>query len=140
MTPTTAEGPFSRPARLALIVSFFGERQISAADAWKDVYRLLLWSDATTGLAHCYESDKAQPGRPWYARTLAFHRWLADEFGVGARDLPDELDWMFREVIRQVAEGEAAKRERGAARGAEQRVGYEDMPEPGDDPELRAIV
>lgn len=140
MTPKTAEGPFSRPARLALIASYFGDRQIAAADAWMDVYRLLLWSDATTGLAHCYESDKAQPGRPWYARTLAFHRWLADELGVAARDLPDELDWMFRQVIRQVAEGEAAKRERGAARGAEQRAGFEDMPEPGDDPELRTIV
>ena len=31
--------------------------------AWKHVYRLLLWIDSTTGLAHCYESDKSQPGQ-----------------------------------------------------------------------------
>ena len=140
MTKKTEDGPFSRPARLALIARYFGDRRVPPHEAWKDVYRLLLWSDATTGLAHCYESDKAQPGRPWYARTLAFHRWLATELGVSARELPDELDWMFRQVIRRVAKEEAAKRNRFSARAVEQRQGYEDMPAPGDDPELRAII
>lgn len=71
------QGPFSHPSRLALIRDYFGDRRVDPQDAWKDVYRLLLWADPTIGLAHCYESDKAQPGRPWYARTLAFHSWLA---------------------------------------------------------------
>ena len=32
---------------------------ISPDVAWKHVYRVLLWTDRTTGLAHCYESDKS---------------------------------------------------------------------------------
>jgi hypothetical protein len=46
---------------------------VTSANAWQHIYRLLLWIDRTTALAHCYESDKAQPGRAWYGRSLAFH-------------------------------------------------------------------
>jgi hypothetical protein len=135
------QSPFSHASRVALIDAFFGGRPIDPEHAWRDVYRLLLWSDPTTGLAHCYESDKAQPGRPWYARTLAFHAWLAAQFGVGHRQLPDELDWMFRQVIQRVAGEEAGRRTQRAARATGQRQPYgQDMPEPGDDPELRQLV
>lgn len=140
MSSAEAEGAFSHPSRLALIDAYFAQRKVDPAEAWKDVYRLLLWSDPTTGLAHCYESDKAQPGRPWYARTLAFHDWLAREFGVGNDELPDQLDWMFRAVIKRVAAEEAAKQEGLWPKAAEQRVPYQDMPDPGDDPELRALI
>src|SRR4051794_9955860 len=102
-----ADGPFSHPNRVALIEAYFGSRRVQPNKAWEDVYRLLLWADTTTGLAHCYESDKAQPGRPWYARTLRFHAWLAEQFGVDARELADTLDWMFRAVIGRVAAEES---------------------------------
>jgi hypothetical protein len=135
------QGPFSQPNRVALIDAYFGDRAVKAQEAWKDVYALLLWADATTGLAHCYESDKAQPGRPWYARTLAFHTWLAGQFGVRPTELADRLDWMFRQVIRLVADEEAARRERLTARAAEQLARYADeMPAPDDDPELRQLI
>jgi hypothetical protein len=135
------DGPFSQPSRIGLIDAYFAGRAVAAEDAWKDVYRLLLWADSTTGLAHCYESDKSQPGRPWYARTLAFHAWLADQLGVTAGDLPDELDWMFREVIAQVAASEHDRRIQLEAKASEQRTTYAaDMPEPGDDPELRQLI
>jgi hypothetical protein len=140
MTSTETEGPFSHPSRLALIDAFFAQRKVEPGEAWKDVYRLLLWSDPTTGLAHCYESDKAQPGRPWYARTLAFHDWLAREFGVHNDELPDQLDWMFRAVIKRVAAEEAAKQEGLWPKAAEQRAPYNDMPDPGADPELRELI
>jgi hypothetical protein len=141
VTPAS-DGPFSQPSRVALIDAYFGDRKIAAAEAWKDVYRLLLWVDPTTGLAHCYESDKAQPGRPWYARTLAFHAWLADECGVSGRELPDQLDWMFRSVIQRVAAEEAAKRGALAEKAVVQLAVYSDrdMPAPGDDPELRQLI
>jgi hypothetical protein len=129
-----------QPSRIELIDSYFGDRSLSATESWKDVYRLLLWPDPTTGLAHCYESDKAQPGRPWYARTLAFHDWLTEQFGVQNNELADQLEWMFREVIRQVAEEEAEKRAGLEPKAAEQRAGYEAMPAPGDDPELRQVI
>ena len=72
------------------------------ANAWQHVYRLLLWIDRTTGLAHCYESDKAQPGRPWYARSLAFHDWVSTEFHVAPANLADDIDWLFREAVKDL--------------------------------------
>lgn len=134
-------GAFSQPARVELIDQYFDARRVDPLDAWKDVYRLLLWADSTTGLAHCYESDKAQPGRPWYARSLAFHSWLAMQFGVSPLDLSDELDWMFRQVIKRVATEETAKNEALQAKAQEQisEIGRP-MPVPDDDPELREII
>jgi len=141
MSPTADKSPFSHPSRVALIDRYFGNRRVDPAEAWKDVYRLLLWSDPTTGLAHCYESDKAQPGRPWYARTLTFHAWLAEQFSVDQGELPDHLDWMFRQVIAKVATEEARRRELLTARASVQREQYgETMPQPGEDPELREII
>lgn len=35
-----------------------GIDSINPKNAWQHVYRLLLWIDRTTALAHCYESDK----------------------------------------------------------------------------------
>lgn len=136
-----SDGPFSQPARLALISQFFGTRSINADEAWKDVYRLLLWADPTTGLAHCYESDKAQPGRPWYARTLAFHSWLAMQFDVAPLELADELDWMFRQVIKRVADEETARRQALERKAETQLAEFSrPMPAPDDDPELRDII
>ena len=139
MTPS--DGPFSHPNRIALIERYFEDRKVKPADAWKDVYRLLLWCDPTTGLAHCYESDKAQPGRPWYARTLAFHNWLGEQLDLSNDVLPDALDWMFRQVIEQVASEEAERRGVRTAKAEEQRSLYDlTMPNPGDDPELRSLI
>lgn len=138
---TPPAGAFSQPARLALIDRYFGDRLVQSEEAWKDVYRLLLWADATTGLAHCYESDKAQPGRRWYARTLAFHSWLAMHFDVEPLELADELDWMFRQVIKRVADEETAKRQALEEKALEQIAEFSrPMPVPDDDPELRDII
>lgn len=134
-------GAFSQPARLSLIDRFFGDRQVEPEEAWRDVYRLLLWADATTGLAHCYESDKAQPGRPWYRRTLAFHSWLAMHFDVPPLELAHQLDWMFRQVIKRVADEETARRSALEERARDQIAEFRHpMPVPDDDPELRDII
>lgn len=69
---------FGAENRARLLTRYFETADtITTANAWEHVYRLLLWIDRTTALAHCYESDKAQPGRPWYARSLAFHEWVS---------------------------------------------------------------
>jgi hypothetical protein len=138
---SSADGPFSHPNRVALIDEYFGDRLVEPADAWKDVYRLLLWCDPTTGLAHCYESDKSQPGRPWYARTLAFHNWLGEQLDLSNDAVPDALDWMFRLVIDQVATEETDRRKVLASKAEGQRSQYDlTMPTPGDDPELRLLI
>lgn len=112
---------------------------VTAANAWKHVYRLLLWIDRTTALAHCYESDKAQPGRPWYARSLAFHDWVSAQFAVPPSNLAEEIDWLFREAVKDLAARVVTGR---SAAYQSQRVPYagRGFPEPGEDPELVAII
>lgn len=113
----------------------------SAADAWKHVYRLLLWIDRTTGLAHCYESDKSQPGRHWYSRSLAFHRWLSSEFGVEPLALSNQIDWLFKSAVEDLANVVEQRRESLLARAENQRAQFDEaFPEPGDDPELFEII
>jgi hypothetical protein len=116
--------------------------EVTPANAWKHVYRLLLWIDRTVGLAHCYESDKAQPGRPWYARSLAFHDWVSSALGTTPAELATHIDWLFSRGTERLA-GILVKR--GAARAvlaAEQRAPYEGrgFPEPGEDPGFDALV
>jgi hypothetical protein len=112
---------------------------ITTQDAWRHVYRLLLWIDRTTALAHCYESDKAQPGRAWYERSLAFHDWLATALGLAPAELGDTIDWLFREAIGDLASQVVASR---SASYEKQRAPYagRGFPEPGEDPELVGII
>jgi len=121
---------------------FASAAPVTAATAWKHVYRLLLWIDRSTGLAHCYESDKAQPGRPWYARSLAFHNWVAAALETSPAALADSIDWLFRRGTEKyavaTARGQAAK----LALAATQRAPYagKGFPEPGQDPELEDLI
>src|SRR6266446_6764031 len=116
-----------------------GAGAVTPANAWQHVCRLLLWIDKTTALAHCYESDKAQPGRPWYARSLAFHDWLSRELNVAPSDLAEEIDWLFREAVKDLATRVITSR---SATYERQRAPYAagSFPEPGEDPELAAII
>src|SRR5579863_4849824 len=76
---------------------------VDPSNAWQHIYRLLLWIDRTTALAHCYESDKAQPGRVWYARSLAFHDWVSQALEVPPAALGENIDWLFREAVKDLA-------------------------------------
>lgn len=142
MAPSPARtGPFSHPNRLRLIDEFFSDRTVDPATAWKDVYRLLLWIDNRTGIAHCYESDKSQPGKAWYPRSLAFHDWVSVQLGVEPVDLKDHIDYMFRQVIGAVTQAEADEMVLDALRVQQELFSQQrDMPVPGDDPRLHAIV
>jgi hypothetical protein len=140
-----SHGPFSRPNRVRLVDEYFAARGVHTVDpaiAWMDVYRLLLWIDSRTGIAHCYESDKSQPGKPWYPRSLVFHDWMARHLDVDPLDLKDDIDWMFRQVIDAVTQAEADEMMRDAVSVQERLFpdAERQMPVPGDDPRLRAIV
>jgi hypothetical protein len=110
--------------------------------AWMYVYRLLLWIDPTTGLAHCYESDKAQPGRHWYSRSLSFHAWVSGQLSVAPDELSDQIDWLFKQGAAQLAASLPAIKERWRVEAARQREPYAGLglPEPGEDPQLEEIV
>lgn len=114
-----------------------GVSEVSPESAWQYVYRLLLWIDSTTGLAHCYESDKSQPGRPWYERSLRFHAWVAECLGSDPGDLRSEIDWLFKHASRDLAASASTGRQE---RARDQRARTPGMPEPGRDPELESLI
>lgn len=133
--------PFGAASRKELLEEYFASAgSITADNAWQHVYRLLLWTDQTTGLAHCYESDKTQPGRPWYARSLAFHGWAADQLGSSPAELSLAIDWLFRRGTERLTEALASREGRLAKQAAKQRTGFEDYPVPGEDPELEKLL
>src|SRR6266581_1896346 len=131
---------FGSENRARLLARYFNSAGVvTPPNAWQHIYRLLLWIDKTTALAHCYESDKAQPGRPWYARSLAFHDWVSKSLEVSPSDLGENIDWLFREAVKDLANRALAYR---TAIYEEQREPYRGrgFPEPGEDAELVSIV
>jgi len=131
---------FGAENRARLLARYFNAAGgINAENAWQHVYRLLLWIDRTTALAHCYESDKAQPGRAWYARSLAFHAWISEQLNVTPANLAEHIDWLFREAVKDLASKNLTAR---TETYTTQRAPYEGrgFPEPGEDPELAGII
>ena len=143
ISPEALDRPFGKASRALAIQEFLASLEPRpASDMWKSVYELLLWTDPTTGLAHIYESDKSQPGRHWYPRTLAFHQWFAQQLGVRPRVVHRHIDFLFRQCLRVLAVKEGtvlAKRMRDAEK---QYAPYEadGLPEPGENPELEDEV
>lgn len=135
------ERAFGAENRQRILDRYFSDYPgtINPRDAWKHVYRLLLWINPTIGLAHCYESDKCQPGRPWYGRSLEFHAWVASQLGVPPLDLHEQLDYMFRAALPDLVHRETAQRME-AARKQMNVYPPGTMPQPGDDPELVEVV
>jgi hypothetical protein len=131
---------FGAENRARLLARYFNDSgAVTTENAWQHVYRLLLWVDRTTALAHCYESDKAQPGRAWYARSLAFHSWVSDALSISPANLGEHVDWLFREAVKDLANRALAGR---TATYSLQREPYEGkgFPEPGEDPGLAGII
>jgi len=149
VTATTEGAPvkaaFGAVNRSRLIDTYFESQKqtdLQATVAWKHIYRMLLWTDQTTGLAHCYESDKCQPGKNWYARSLAFHDWVSSALGVLPGLLSDEIDWLFLRATKDLAAEVVRRAEKVAAAASKQRQPYDgrDFPKPGEDPELVSIL
>jgi len=133
--------PFGAESRRQMLDEWFSAASPpTPATAWEHVYRLLLWIDRTTGLAHCYESDKAQPGRPWYERSLRFHGWAAQALAASPTDLATAVDWLFRKGTKRLAEAAARVEAERVQVAAVQRDAFPSFPIPGDDPELEALI
>lgn len=138
----TVAAAFGATNRGRLISEYFAKSPHPESTApWEHVYRLLLWIDQTTGLAHCYESDKSQPGKHWYPRSLSFHAWLANSLNAPPRSLGEEIDWLFRRATLDLAKHVLANQERVVERAREQRKPYDlkGFPQPGQDAELVSI-
>jgi hypothetical protein len=136
---------FGSDNRNRLIDKYFAtvaQGDVTPANAWEHVYKLLLWSDPTTGLAHCYESDKSQPGKRWYGRSLAFHDWICTKLAVEPIGLSQEIDWLFIKACEDLAKVMLRREARLVQIAAAQREPYSgrNFPDPGADPELTAII
>jgi hypothetical protein len=136
---------FGAKNRNRLIESYFRSSASNISDpsnAWEHVYRLLLWADQTTGLAHCYESDKSQPGKNWYSRSLAFHDHVSTALGSTPATLAGDIDWLFRNATADLATEVLRNAARVSATATKQRGPYEsrNFPKPGEDPELISLV
>jgi hypothetical protein len=142
LTVTAAFGAKNRNRLLDAYFASTSNRNIGPSTAWEDVYRLLLWVDQTTGLAHCYESDKSQPGKHWYGRSLAFHDWVSNALNSTPDRLAQDVDWLFRRATADLALEVMRKAQALAAAAAKQRAPFDGkgFPKPGEDPELIAIV
>lgn len=89
-----------RATRQRVLAEHFEQRPVTVDGAWQFVYRELLWVDSSNGLAHLYESDKAQPGRSaWYDRSVRFTDLLCKELGVDRQHLRNEIDHLFRACL-----------------------------------------
>ncbi len=132
------ERPFGAESRRFLIRQYLDSvGVVTPEDAWKHVYRLLMWIDPTTSLAHCYESDKSQPGRHWYDRSMAFHAWLSAALGSSPRTLHREIDILFKGVISILAVVEAEEKDKRRKNALRQRADFDaDMPDATGDPDL----
>ena len=141
----TVRNAFGAENRNRLIDLYFTETKaptIAPESAWQHVYRLLLWTDRSTGLAHCYESDKCQPGKPWYGRSLAFHDWLATRLNEQPGALAKQIDWLFLRATTDLTAQILRKAARIEAIAARQRLEYKGrgFPKPGEDVELAVLV
>lgn len=138
-----AKAAFGKESRGQLLDAYFATAgEITSANAWRHIYRLLAWIDRTTGLVHCYESDKSQPGRTWYGRSLSFHGWLAAEFDVPPKELGAQVDWLFRRAIERLSVLLEKQRIYWATNGIAQRSAFEgpEFPLPGEDPEIESLI
>jgi hypothetical protein len=136
---------FGAENRARLINEYFSKQPnecVTASQAWAHVYKLLLWADRTTGLGHCYESDKSQPGKRWYARSLAFHDWVSTALGTAPNELAEHIDWLFLKAAEDLAAHVLKSAAKVAAKADDQRKPYQGrgFPKPGEDPELVAII
>jgi len=136
---------FGAENRTRLIDQYFSQQSedsIVPDRAWAHVYQLLLWADQTTGLGHCYESDKCQPGKRWYARSLAFHDWVSTALGTPPGELAQRIDWLFLKASEDLASYVLQQAEQIAAKAEVQRRPYagRGFPRPGEDPELVTIM
>ena len=137
---TAVSKVFGAENRQRLLSDYFSRfKEVHPNDAWRHVYHLLLWIDRTTGLAHCYESDKSQPGRPWYARSLHFHAWVSESLEVPSIALGNKIDWLFRRTSEDLAQGVSPRQQERAKRQVRE-LQYSYMPEPGRDPQLEDLI
>jgi hypothetical protein len=73
---------------------------------------------------------------------LLFHKWVSEQLGYPPRTLHANIDYLFRWCTRILAAAEAKRQERRLKQAEKQRAAFaaDDMPVPGENPELEKEV
>jgi hypothetical protein len=102
MRTQRASSPFGQATRMRVLESYFAQAgEITTENAWKHVYRCLLWMDEGARLAHIYDSNHMQRGGNFHARAIRFTDELCRLFAVTRSQLPAELDYLFKGCVEE---------------------------------------
>jgi hypothetical protein len=113
------DSPFGGPVRKRALARYFATAgELTAANAWEHVYRLLLSIDRRTQLAHVMDSNHMQPGGAFYSRAVRFTDLLCERWEVTRDELPDHVDVMFKACVAEYL----AKKSRPVARAVQQTI------------------
>jgi hypothetical protein len=94
------ENPFGGLARQRALLEYVSTAgTITAENAWRHVYRLLLSIDRRTKLAHVYDANHMQPGGTFHSRAQRFTDLLCTDLGVSRSALASEIDRMFQACV-----------------------------------------
>jgi hypothetical protein len=97
---TRAESPFGQATRMRVLEAYFAQAgEVTAENAWRHVYRCLLWMNQGAGLAHIYDSNHMQPGGNFHSRAIRFTEELCRLFAVSRAELPAQIDHLFRGCV-----------------------------------------
>lgn len=132
------ESPFGTESRMKSLRQHLDETgPYTTATAWQFVYRELLWFDGSNGMAHLYESDKAQPGRSqWYERTVRFTDKLQELLGADSRlTLKAQLDRLFKDCLDKLLRAKEEAKRKGVELDIEEIDAGEEGGEPVGDVE-----
>jgi hypothetical protein len=95
--------PFSQPARMRVFEQYLANAgSITEDNAWEHVYRCLLWWNEGAGLAHIYDSNHMQPGKPWHYRAQRFTDSLASLWNTDRRGVKHQLDVLFKGCVTEL--------------------------------------
>jgi hypothetical protein len=107
------DSPFGSKTRQAIVEDYFRAHPDPAptSEAWKHVYRLLLWIDQGTGLAHVYDANHMQKGGNFYERAVRFTDALCAKLAVPKNKLGDHIDVLFKGCVAEYRRRKAKRAE-----------------------------
>lgn len=104
--------PFGKKTRQRIIGEYFEANPArDPAGAWMHVYRLLLWIDEGTRLAHVYDANHMQKGRMFHERAKNFMTALCAKMGIAKAELHDHIDVLFKGCVEDFREARQEQQE-----------------------------
>jgi hypothetical protein len=85
---------------MRILLKYFEDvHDLSSVNAWEHVYRCLLWTNESAGLAHIYDSNHMQKGGVFHNRAVRFTDFLCHHWNVDRRQLRSQIDVLFRGCV-----------------------------------------